>query len=58
MSGPRSKEVMLEGRAIADSIGFKLCDCCSKSNEDSLKALTFNTSLTDLKVKELIEISM
>ena len=62
MPGPKSKkEAVSEGRAIAESHGLKLCDCCLKSNEDSLKALTFMTSLTDIKEKaadkELSELS-
>ena len=62
MAGPKSKkEAVSEGKAIAESHVLKLCDCCLKSNEDSLKALTLMTSLTDIKEKpadkELSEIS-
>ena len=47
------KDAMLEGRAAADSHGLLLCE---KSNEDSLKELTFIIE-NQTKDNELIEIA-
>ena len=37
---PRNKkEICLENPSPAEVLGLRLCDCCLKSNEDSLKIL-------------------